>query len=156
MNINATLLAQTFIFVVFVFICYRYVWPPILSMMNEREKRIADGLEAAKKADDSLEEAKLASAKELEGAKKQAAEIIEKANARATQIVGDAKSKAEDEAEKIITSGSKNLENEINKTKEQLRSDLSEIVVDTAQKIIDAEIDPGKHDELIKKAAKEI
>ena len=66
MNINATLLAQTFIFVVFVFICYRYVWPPILSMMNEREKRIADGLEAAKKADDSLEEAKLASAKELE------------------------------------------------------------------------------------------
>ena len=79
MNINATLLAQTFIFVVFVFICYRYVWPPILSMMNEREKRIADGLEAAKKADDSLEEAKLASAKELEGAKKQAAEIIEKA-----------------------------------------------------------------------------
>ena len=151
MNINATLLAQTFIFVVFVFICYRYVWPPILSMMNEREKRIADGLEAAKKADDSLEEAKLASAKELEGAKKQAAEIIEKANARATQIVGDAKSKAEDEAEKIITSGSKNLENEINKTKEQLRSDLSEIVVDTAQKIIDAEIDPGKHEELIKK-----
>ena len=148
MNINATLLAQTFIFVVFVFICYRYVWPPILSMMNEREKRIADGLEAAKKADDSLEEAKLASAKELEGAKKQ--------DARATQIVGDAKSKAEDEAEKIITSGSKNLENEINKTKEQLRSDLSEIVVDTAQKIIDAEIDPGKHEELIKKAAKEI
>ena len=74
----------------------------------------------------------------------------------ATQIVGDAKSKAEDEAEKIITSGSKNLENEINKTKEQLRSDLSEIVVDTAQKIIDAEIDPGKHEEIIKKAAKEI
>ena len=92
----------------------------------------------------------------MEGAKKQAAEIIEKANARATQIVGDAKSKAEDEAEKIITSGSKNLENEINKTKDQLRSDLSEIVVDTAQKIIDAEIDPGKHEELIKKAAKEI
>ena len=60
MNINATLLGQTVAFVIFIAICWKYVWPPIISIMEEREKRIADGLEAAKKADDSLEEAQLA------------------------------------------------------------------------------------------------
>ena len=69
MNINATLIAQALVFVVFVAICWKYVWPPIISIMEEREKRISDGLEAAKKADDSLEEAKLAFDKELDQAK---------------------------------------------------------------------------------------
>ena len=55
MNINATLLAQAVVMIVFVAICWRYIYPPILSVMKEREKRISDGLEAAKKADDSLE-----------------------------------------------------------------------------------------------------
>ena len=52
MNINATLLGQTLAFVIFVAICWKYVWPPIIAIMEEREKRIADGLEAAKKAYD--------------------------------------------------------------------------------------------------------
>ena len=65
MNINATLIAQAVVMIVFVAICWRYIYPPILSVMKEREKRISDGLEAAKKADDSLEEAKLAFDKNL-------------------------------------------------------------------------------------------
>jgi len=59
MDINATLIAQALVFTAFVAICWKYIYPPMLSMMHEREQRIADGLEAAKKADDSLEEAKL-------------------------------------------------------------------------------------------------
>ena len=94
MNINATLIAQAIVMIVFVAICWRYIYPPILSVMKEREKRISDGLEAAKKADDSLEEAKLAFDKELNQAKTEAAEILDKANARASQIVSDAASKA--------------------------------------------------------------
>ena len=69
MNINATLLAQAVVMIVFVAICWKYIYPPILSVMKEREKRISDGLEAAKKADDSLEEAKLAFDKELDQVK---------------------------------------------------------------------------------------
>ena len=116
MNINATLLAQAVVMIVFVAICWKYVYPPILAVMQEREKKISDGLEAAKKADDSLEEAKLAFDKEMDQAKAEAAEILEKANARASQIVGDASSKAEAEAEKIMTSASKTIENDkINK-----------------------------------------
>ena len=79
MNINATLLGQTVAFVIFIAICWKYVWPPIIAIMEEREKRIADGLEAAKKADDSLEEAQLAFDQEMNKAKAEAAEILEKA-----------------------------------------------------------------------------
>ena len=140
MNINATLLAQAVVMIVFVAICWRYIYPPILSVMQEREKKISDGLEAAKKADDSLEEAKLAFDKELNQAKSEAAEILEKANTRASQIVGDASKKAESEAEKIMASASTAIENETNKAKEELREQMSDIIIDTTQKILGDEI----------------
>ena len=130
MNINATLISQALIFAVFVYICYKYIWPPILSTMEERENKMAAGLEAAN--------------------------IVEKANNRSSQILNDAKVKAEAEAEKIIESGSKKLENEANKTREELKQQLSSIVVETASKIIDEEIDEKKHENIIKKAAEEI
>ena len=156
MNINATLLAQAIVMIVFVAICWRYIYPPILSAMQEREKKISDGLEAAKKADDSLEEAKLAFDKELNKAKEDAAEILEKANARASKIVSDASTKAEVEAEKIMTSASVAVENEANKAKEELRQQMSEIIIDTTQKILGEEISKEKHEEILKKAAEEL
>tara|TARA_A200000113_G_scaffold178294_1_gene163855 strand:+ start:276 stop:746 length:471 start_codon:yes stop_codon:yes gene_type:complete len=156
MNINATLLAQAVVMIVFVAICWRYIYPPILSVMQEREKKISDGLEAAKKADDSLEEAKLAFDKELNQAKAEAAEILEKANARASKIVSDASSKAESEAEKIMASAETAIENETNKAKEELRQQMSDIIIDTTQKILGDEISKDKHQEILKKAAKEL
>tara|TARA_X000000368_G_C22734978_1_gene581211 strand:- start:165 stop:635 length:471 start_codon:yes stop_codon:yes gene_type:complete len=156
MSINATLIAQAVVMIVFVAICWRYIYPPILSVMQEREKKISDGLEAAKKADDSLEEAKLAFDKELNKAKEDAAEILEKANARASKIVSDASTKAEVEAEKIMTSASVAVENEANKAKEELRQQMSEIIIDTTQKILGEEISKEKHEEILKKAAEEL
>ena len=156
MNINATLLGQTLAFVIFVAICWKYVWPPIIAIMEEREKRIADGLEAAKKADDSLEEAQLAFDQEMNKAKEQPAEILDKANSRASQIVNDATEKAEVEAEKILSSASKTIENDVNKAKEELRQKMSELIIDTSEKILGNEISPEKHQELLKKAAAEL
>ena len=156
MNINAPLLAQAVVMIVFVAICWRYVYPPILSVMKEREKKISDGLEAAKKADDSLEEAKLAFEKELDQAKGEAAEILDKANTRASKIVSDASAKAEAEAEKILSSAATTIENETNKAKEELRQQMSEIIIDTTQKILNSEISEEKHEEILKKAAEEL
>jgi F-type H+-transporting ATPase subunit b len=156
MNINATLLGQTVAFVIFIAICWKYVWPPIIAIMEEREKRIADGLEAAKKANDSLEEAQLAFDQEINKAKAEAAEILEKANARASQIINDATSKAETEAEKILTSASKTIENDVNKAKEELRQKMSELIIETSEKILGEEITPDKHQELLAKAASEL
>ena len=132
------------------------MWPPIIAIMEEREKRIADGLEAAKKADDSLAEAQLAFDQEINKAKAEAAEILEKANSRASQIVSDATVKAEVEAEKILSSASKNIENDVNKAKEELRQKMSELIIDTSEKILGDEISPEKHQELLKKAASEL
>ena len=156
MNINATLLAQAVVMIVFVAICWRYVYPPILATMQEREKKISDGLEAAKKADDSLEGAKLAFDKELDKAKADAAEILEKANNRASQIVNDASSKAEAEAEKILTAAAINIENETNKAKEELRQQMSDIIIETTQKILGDEVSKEKHEAILQKAAEEL
>jgi F-type H+-transporting ATPase subunit b len=156
MNINATLLGQTVAFVIFIAICWKYVWPPIIAIMEEREKRISDGLEAAKKADDSLEEAQLAFDQEMNKAKTEAAEILEKANTRASQIVSDATIKAGTEAEKILTSASKTIENDVNKAKEELRHKMSELIIETSEKILGEEITPDKHQELLTKAASEL
>ena len=156
MNINATLLGQTIAFVIFVAICWKYVWPPIISIMEEREKRIADGLEAAKKADDSLEEAQLEFDQKMNKAKEEAAEILNKANTRASQIVANASIKAEAEAEKILSAASKTIENDANKAKEELKLKMSELIIDTSEKILEEEIDPDKHQNLLKKAASKL
>ena len=142
MNINATLLGQTLAFVIFVAICWRYVWPPIIAIMQEREQRITDGLEAAKKANDSLEEAKLNSSAELEKAKQEAAIIIDKANQRASQIVSDAQTKAETTLSE--------------KSKGNRRSGVSEIIISTTEKILEEEISKDKHEKIIIEAAKKI
>ena len=156
MNISATLIAQAVVMIVFVAICWRYIYPPIVAAMQERQKKISDGLEAAKKADDSLEEAKLAYEKELDQAKSEAAAILDKANARASQIINDATSKADVEAEKIMASASTNIENETNKAREELRQQMSDIIIDTTQKILDDEISKEKHEAILKKAAQDL
>ena len=156
MNINATLIAQAVVMIVFVAICWRYIYPPIVAAMQERQKKISDGLEAAKKADDSLEEAKLAFEKELDQAKSEATAIIDKANTRASQIVKDATSKADVEAEKIMASAATAIENETNKAREELRQQMSDIIIDTTQKILGDEISKEKHEDILKKAAEEL
>ena len=98
----------------------------------------------------------LAFDKEMDQAKTEAAEILKKANMRATQIVGDASSKAEVEAEKIMASASTTIENDTNKAKEELRQQMSDIIIDTTQKILGDEISAEKHDDILKKAAKEL
>ena len=98
----------------------------------------------------------LAFDKELNQAKSEAAEILEKANTRASQIVGDASKKAESEAEKIMASASTAIENETNKAKEELREQMSDIIIDTTQKILGDEISKEKHEAILKKAAEEL
>ena len=141
MNINATLLGQTLAFVLFVAICWRYVWPPIIAIMEEREKRISDGLEAAKKANDSLEEAKLNYEAELDKAKSESADIVEKANQRASQIISDTADKGKQEKllkimihdvariDRLMTDYSQMLKDELAISSEQMEDlDLRPII----------------------------
>jgi F-type H+-transporting ATPase subunit b len=90
-NINLTIIGQILAFIAFVAFCMRYVWPPILAAMEERQKKIADGLAAADRASHDLELAQKEAVDRLAEAKKDAASIVEAANKRAAAVVDEAK-----------------------------------------------------------------
>ena len=101
MNINLTLIGQMIAFVCFVVFCMKYVWPPILAAMAEREKKIADGLAAADRASHDLELAQEKAVERLKEAKDEAAGIIDSANKRGNQMVEEAKEAAVVEADRV-------------------------------------------------------
>ena len=101
MNINLTLIGQMIAFAGFVWFCMKFVWPPIMAAMQEREQKIADGLAAADRASHDLELAKEKAVERLKEAKEEAAGIIDAANKRANQLVEEAKDAAVVEADRV-------------------------------------------------------
>ncbi len=114
MNINYTLFGQGFAFFLFVIFCMNYVWPPIIGAINERQKKIKDGLDAAEKAKADLASAEKDIEQELDEAKSKAASLIEQASKNANQIIEDAKVQAEQEAERSVLGAEKILQEEVN------------------------------------------
>lgn len=156
MNINATLIGQSIIFVLFVLFCMKYVWPALLSVMEAREKRIAEGLENAEKADKDLELAKQNAVAQIKEAKEQAATIVDQANKRAQQIVDDAAQKAEAEADRIKSSANAEIEREVAQAREQLRAQVSVLAIAGAEKVLGKSIDGAAHSEMLEKLAAEL
>lgn len=156
MNINLTLIGQTITFFFFVYFCYKAVWPALISVMEEREKKIADGLQAADRADKDLELAQKKAGEQLREAKEQAAEIIEQANKRATQIVDEAKEQAKAEGDRMIAAAKAEIEQEANRAKEELRGKVAALAVAGAEKILEQSVDAKAHNELVGKLAAEL
>jgi len=145
MNFNATLIGESITFFVFVWFCMKYVWPPLMQALEERQAKIADGLAAAERGQQDLQNAKAKVGDDLKVAKAQAQEIINQAQKRANEIVDDAKGAARTEADKIKASAEAEIEQSINSAKEQLRKDVSAIAVSGAEKILNKEIDAKAH-----------
>lgn len=156
MNINLTLILQLISFAVFVWFCAKFVWPPVMKAMQERQTKISEGLNAADQAKKDLELAKNDVAKQLHNAKEEASSILDQANRRANQIVEDAKTKANEESARIIASAHAQMETDVNQAREALRLRVSELTVVGAEKILGAEVDAKKHSELLDKLAAEL
>lgn len=156
MNFNATFIGQIIVFAIFVFFCAKFVWPPIMAAMQERQKKIAEGLDAASRADKALEIAQNDAAKKLREAKEQAAELIEQANRRAATILDEAKADAEAEAKRIVAAAQSDVDKERNLAREELRTKVAELTMAGAEKILQAEVDQTKHSELLDKLAAEL
>jgi F-type H+-transporting ATPase subunit b len=152
-NINATILGQMIAFAFFVWFCMKYVWPPLTAAMAERQKKIADGLEAAERAEKDLELAQSRVADQLKEAKSEASGIIDQANKRATQIIDEAKEQAREEGQRLIAGAQAEIEQEVNRAKEQLRAQVASIAIAGAEKILEASIDENAHAELAEKLA---
>tara|TARA_R100001163_G_C5053306_1_gene189891 strand:+ start:501 stop:971 length:471 start_codon:yes stop_codon:yes gene_type:complete len=155
-NINATLLGQSIAFAFFVWFCMKYVWPPLSAALAERQKRIADGLEAADRASKDLEDAKEKVAEELKAAKTQAASIIDQANKRASQIVEEAKEQGREEGQRMVAGAQAEIEQEVNRAKEQLRAQVAGIAISGAEKILEASVDEAAHARLTESLAESL
>lgn len=156
MNINATLIGQSVAFFIFVLFCMKFVWPPVIAALHERQRKIADGLDAATRAARDLELAQDKAGQQLREAKAQAAEIIEQAKKRGTQIVDEAREQARVDADRIKAQAQAEIEQELNGVKDALRAQLGSLAVNGAEKILGATIDQNAHAELVNKLAAEI
>ena len=156
MNMNATILGQAIAFILFVWFCMKYVWPPLMAAIEKRQKEIADGLAAGEKGRAELEQSSKRAAEALAEAKQKASEILSLAEKRATQIVEDAKGTAKAEGDRIITGAKAEIEQEINRAKEGLRQQVSTLAIAGAEKILRKEIDAKAHSELLSKLAAEL
>jgi F-type H+-transporting ATPase subunit b len=152
-NINLTLIGQMITFALFVIFCMKYIWPPIVAAMQERAVKIADGLEAADRAGRDLELAQERATKRLHEAKEEASVIIEAANKRGSQIVEEAKDQAREEGNRLKTAAQAEIEQEVNRAKEQLRGQVGSLAIAGAEKVLEASIDENAHKALVEKLA---
>jgi F-type H+-transporting ATPase subunit b len=155
-NLNLTLIGQMLAFIGFVVFCMKYVWPPILAAMAERETKIADGLAAADRASHDLELAQEKAVERLKEAKEEAAGIIDSANKRAGQLVDEAKEAAVTEADRVKAAAQAEIEQEANRAKEHLRGQVAALSLAGAEKVLGAAIDENAHKELVDKLASEL
>lgn len=156
MNINLTMLGQTIGFAIFIFFCAKYVWPPIVQAMQERQKKIADGLAASDRANQDLELAQQRATQELREARDEAATIVEKANKRATQMVEDAKQEAKDQGDRMLAQAREEIEQERQQARDALRAEVASLAIAGAEKILESSVDAKAHSEMLDKLSAEL
>lgn len=149
MNINATIIGQIIAFAVFVAFCMKYVWPPIMQALEERKKKIAEGLAAAERGRHEQELAEKRAQQLLLEAKEQASEIVAQAQKRGSEIVDESKDNARVEGERILTSAKAEIEQEANRARDELKSQVGVIALAGAGKILGREIDEKAHTDLL-------
>jgi F-type H+-transporting ATPase subunit b len=155
-NFNATLIGQLIAFTVFVAFCMKYVWPPIIAAIEERQKKIADGLAASERASKDLELAQASASDKLREAKDEANKIVELAKKRANQLVEEETQRGHAEREKIIAQGYAEVEAEKNRVKEDLRKQVGLLAISGAQQILQREIDAAAQSDIVEKLVAEL
>ena len=149
MEFNISLVGQAITFALLVLFTMKFVWPPLTNMMDERAKRIADGLAAAERGKQDLEAAEKRVADELNKARQQATEIVMAAEKRASQIVDEAKDVARTEGARIVADAKSEVDQEVLRAKETLRAHVADLAVAGAEKILRREIDSTRHADLL-------
>ena len=156
MNINLTLIAQALTFAILIWFTVKFVWPPLLAAIEARQKTIADGLAAGERGKHDLDLAAKRSAEIIREAKEKAAEILANGDKRSSEIVEAAKSQAKLDGDRIIAGAKAEIEQEVFRAKEQLRTQVSAIALAGASKILGREIDAKAHNDLLEKLVAEI
>lgn len=141
MNINATLIGQFITFAILVWFSMRYVWPPIMKSMHERDKKIADGINAAERSQYELMLAREEAKEILIQAKKEAQKIIDSARNDSAKILADSKLQSLNEHKRIIDLAKEEINRELNRNREEFRKNLASLAIAAAEKLIGKKID---------------
>jgi F-type H+-transporting ATPase subunit b len=148
-SITGTLIVQMIVFAILVWFTMKFVWPPITAALDERAKKIAEGLSAADKAKADLAVANKRVEEQLSAARDDAAKRLADAERLAQSMVEDAKGRASEEAAKIIAAAKAEAEQEIVKAREALRDQVAVLAVKGAEQILRKEVNATVHGELL-------
>jgi F-type H+-transporting ATPase subunit b len=156
MNFNLTLIAQALAFALFIWFTVKFVWPPLMRAIEQRQKQIADGLAAGERGKQSLE----ASAKQIEAdmkaARERAGEVIAQAGKRGSQLIEEAKNAAREEGNREKAAAKAEIEQQVAHAKEMLREQVAALAVAGAEKILHREVNAQTHAALLEQLKKEI
>jgi F-type H+-transporting ATPase subunit b len=155
-NINLTLIVQMLVFVVLTWFTMKKIWPQILGVMDERSKKIALGLAAAEKGQQQLTQAHQDAEAIIRAARERAHQIIDQAHERAHEAIEEAKGTATSEGERLVAAAHQQISLESTRARESLRRDVGQLAVQAAAKLLEREIDPRAHADLIDKLAAQI
>nr|WP_255743422.1 MULTISPECIES: F0F1 ATP synthase subunit B [unclassified Mycetohabitans] len=153
---NATLIAQMVVFLILAWFTMKFVWPPLISALDERAKKIADGLAAADKGKTELEAAHKRIDQELANARNEGQQRVAEAEKRAQLMADEIKRNAQAEAARIIAQAKAEAEQQVVKVRDALRGDVAALAVKGAEQILKREIDQNAHVELLNQLKAEL
>ncbi|MBE2896819.1 F0F1 ATP synthase subunit B [Pasteurellaceae bacterium HPA106] len=156
MNINATLIGQSIVFLIFVWFCMKFVWPPVIKAIEARQSQIANALASAEEAKKQQADTKVLVEQELAEAKKQAQEIIDLANKRRNEILDEVRGEAEAVKAKIIEQGYAEVDAERKRAREELRVQVASLALAGAEKIVGRNVDEAANNDIIDKLVAEL
>lgn len=151
-----TLVGQILTFLVFIWFTKKFVWPPVVQAMEDRRTRIAEGLAAAERGQKALEEADVQAAERLREARQQASQIIDQAERRGAEIVEAAREEAKVTAERMLAQAQAEIAQESNRLRDALRGEVAAIALAGARQLLEKEIDPAGHRDLLDRLAAQL
>ena len=156
MSINLTLIVQMFVFALLIWFTMKFVWPMILGAMDERSRRIADGLAAAEQGQKDLAQARTRADDAIREARSKAVQIVDQAQHRANELIDQAKVAAVAEGERLLAAAQTQIHLETNRARENLRKEVAALALAGASQLLEREIDPKAHKELLDRLAGQI
>lgn len=156
MSLNLTLITQMVVFLLLVLFTMKFVWPMIQRPMDERARRIADGLAAADEGQKELAQAKSASDEIIRDARSKALQIEDQARRRANELIEQAKTTAITEGERLVIAAQQRIELEMNRAREALRKEVATLALRGASQLLEREVDPKAHADLLSRLAAQI
>lgn len=156
MNLNATLFVQTLVFLILGWVTMKFIWPPLIGAIENRQRKIAEGLAAAEKGEKSLAEAHAAANDIVKEARVQATKIIDQANRRSNELVEEARGTALAEGQRLISEAREEVALEASRARQQLSKEVAALAVAGASRLLAREIDAKTHADILEQIALEI